>query len=902
MIALLCGLLAHAEDTVTIRLYVPPEASSHTATATVRWLGIDRIVPLEPTETPGELSGEVSGDAVRMLPVYLDIASNTGVLSERAYRGLEMLPVGGGELVYSMDNLSPPRAHRIATTSGAGRDALSRREGFEVGGSLAWGCLMLVLVGVLVRRRPDPTPHTTPDWRWWWSLPIWAGLAVAWTWPAVNAGGGQMIGRHFDLPGVLWALDASGRLLSGGLFDTMTAWPVGGDYRRFDSFTLLPIGALFADLGADRIHGALQILGVFLLGFFGERFSRAVGAKGWWGLVGGAALALSGMSANVLLEGHVFHLLNPWLPLLGLTWWRATGSQSRWIWGALSGLFFSLCLLTTAYLGVAAAIVVACLAVPALRQRTTWPAMGAAAAVVVLLTIPYAALFAGGSDIAPGSSGHIVSANLVSLAGPTPELDRTRHSQAIALPGIVLALALMSPAILRGRRWILLIAAGVTAVMAMGSGLSPSEGPAWFPLPMALVEAAGGGSFLRFPMRLFWGTLLCLGALAAWGGTVLEARLGRGVRVLVLVALIEPFAHVRAPFRQLAQPSTTPSVYRQVDGPVLDLFPDGTTQPHELEQWFTRFACSYQRHHDNPIAEHCIATTSAANPRHLLDRWLMARLLEGKSDEVGRMLARMGFVGIALHPDLFETGDRVRISEGLTRIDPEPLYSTDGGELVVMYRLPSSFTTDPAAIFTALKDPTPVLLGIASRDATTTPTLSLQVELETLEIQLEGSYIAVIRPPNWPEIIVELSNDGRSSTDLPGDIAWVGHSFESMPSQFSLMLVRRGREAQEVLWSGPVQLHAQRERLAFRMQEDGTARPVITAPAFTSPPVGRSNDPIAAVGWIMMVLLGGGWWLVYGRILSRRPHHSAATSVRPTSSVSGSSSTPSQGEGPPQGA
>lgn len=864
MILLLCGLLAKADDTVTIRLHVPTDAPAVAATVSTRWLGEDRTLPLVPTDRDGELAATLSGAPVRMLPVFLDLTVDPTQPALRAYRGLEVLPSGDVELVYSLDSAVPPRVHRIAATTANGRDALARREGGLVGGSLAWGAAMVALVGLLLRRRPAPEPQDPGPWRWWWSVPIWALLAMLWTWPAINAGGGVMVGRHFDLPGVLWALDASERLLSGGLQDTLTAWPLGGDYRRLDSFTLLPIGALLADLGVDRLHGALQIVGVFLLGISGEAFARAVGARGWWGLLGGAALALSGLSANVLLEGHVFHLLNPWLPLLGLAWWKATGANSRRIWGVISGLCFGLCLLTTAYIGVTAAVVVACFAVPAIRKRSTWPAMGAAAATVLVLAVPYALVFVSGTDIAPGSSGHIVSAHLVSLAGPTPEIDRGRHSQAIALPGLMLALAMLTPMLLGRRRGVLIGAAAITAMMAMGSGLAISEGPAVLPLPMALVEALGGGAFLRFPMRLFWGTLLCMGALAAWGGTALEARLGRGARLLVLLALIEPFVHIRAPLRQQTRLSTSPSVYSQVDGPVLDLFPEGTTEPHELEQWFTRFTCANQRHHHNPIAEHCTATTTEANPRHRLNRWLIARLLEGSLSEARQQLGDMGFVGVALHPDLFEAGDRSRIQDALAAVDPSPLRSTDGGALVALYRLPAQAAADPAGVYHALSDAPPAALGAKER-RTAHDFISLQIEVETEEIERDGVYLAVLRPPGQDEQVLSLFNDGRYPTDLPEDIAWVAHTMDPLPAEFSLILIRRTPEAQSTLWSGPVQLHAARERLVFRMTSETSAVPIAAAPAFTSPPVGRHNDTIALLGWSGIAVLSGGFWLMRWR-------------------------------------
>ena len=54
-----------------------------------------------------------------------------------------------------------------------------------------------------------------------------------------------------------------------------------------------------------------------------------------------------------------------------------------------------------------------------------------------------------------------------------------------------------------------------------------------------------------------------------------------------------------------------------------------------------------------------------------------------------------------------------------------------------------------------------------------------------------------------------------------------------------------------------MRLNTEHERLVFRIAEDGSARPIAAAPAFTSPPVGRHNPTIAIIGWSVIAVLAG---------------------------------------------
>ena len=59
------------------------------------------------------------------------------------------------------------------------------------------------------------------------------------------------------------------------------------------------------------------LLGTALNAFTAERSAASdLGVGRPASLLAGIAYGYSGIAGNVILEGHVYHLLNPWLPLL----------------------------------------------------------------------------------------------------------------------------------------------------------------------------------------------------------------------------------------------------------------------------------------------------------------------------------------------------------------------------------------------------------------------------------------------------------------------------------------------------------------------------------------------------------------------------------------------------------
>ena len=539
-------------------------------------------------------------------------------------------------------------------------------------------------------------------WRWWWTPLVFLALAALWTWPAGLAAlspGDRLVGRHFDVPASLWFLGSSPRLLLS-LTDPMTGWPDGVTYGRPDSFTVLALGWALQWLHPARVYGALQILGVAGTAWAAEAFAREVGARAPWSLLAGIAVGFCGLASTALLEGYVYHVLAPWLPLFALFWWRACrggpSGEGTTRDGLLAGLMFSLTLLTTAYLGLAAGLLLVGFAAGGLLRRSisvrAWA--GAAAVAVPAVGLYVAAFAAGGGESAPPETAWEVSslgrsAHLLAMAGPTASQDRFAHSASATTPAVALCLALAAPVALRALpRWRALAATGFGAlVLSMGPLLGSPELPLG-PLPLSLLADLPGHELLRFPGRLGWAWVICGGALAGRVATELAPRAGRPALALFAFALVDLFLVERLPLRQHLQVGTTPSAYGAHEGPVLDLFPEELSRVYEFDAWAQARSCYHQLEHGRPIASDCVITRSEANPGWQKSRALNGLLLAGDAAGAEALLRGWDFETVALRPDFYRPGDRAKVQATLSTLDPTPAVSTDGGEHLVAYRVP----------------------------------------------------------------------------------------------------------------------------------------------------------------------------------------------------------------------
>ena len=586
----------------------------------------------------GEVRG-AEGDAarfdgaqVRFLPVRIE----AGPLR---YEAIEVLPAGDVTLHYGRNERG------IRRLSGPGGEAaVANRERRGVWFSAAMSLIALLAVVGMGRGRPREYP-----WPRALSPVLWLVLAVAWTWPAALGG---PTGLHFDALGTLWSIDAAARLLPG-LTDPLTGYPAGADYSAFDSYLMLPLAALMGPLGAARVHGLLAVLGVAGSAWAAEGFARAVGAKGPFALLAGFAFAFSGIAANALLEGHVYHVVDPWLPLFGWAWWRATSDGGTWKHAVLAGLAFDAALLTTGYLGVACALMAIGFWVGGRKRPGLW-----AVPVVAPVLMGVGWLVASASPEVTEASLRVGSASLRALFAPGAELDRAEHSMALALDGVVLALLVLGrgPARLR---WTALVALGI----------------AFFGLPTDLV---------RFPARMAWTFGLCGGVYAA----VAAGQLGRGAVALIPASALWSFVVVALPWRQQGLVAEAP----MLEGPTLELLPRDLNPNGDLDVWLSASACYGQTLHGQPLAEDCVTVPVTANPRARLNEELTGALHGGPWPDLG------AYDALVTRPDLLREGDRERL---LARLGP-PEMRAEGAENLWSWSVPLD-PRDAASSATSLR-------------------------------------------------------------------------------------------------------------------------------------------------------------------------------------------------------
>ncbi len=531
------------------------------------------------------------------------------------------------------------------------------------------------------------------SWRGWMTPLVFLLLAAVWTWPAPITA--ELLGRRADALGTVWFVSAAARLLPG-LHDGLTGWPLGADYTRPDSWTMLLVGPLSALLGAPRVVALVAFLGVTASAWAAETFARSIGARAPWSLVAGMAYAFSGLGSTAFIEGYPYHLADPWLPLFGAAWLRAVDADGRPRDGLAAAALFALALGTSAWHGLAAAILGIGLLAAARAQGVVRPRPVLAAATAVgVLALAYAAAFfsnAPASEVASSGLGGLstLSDRLLLHTAPGPAVDIDGRGQTAWFSAVMLAGLAVAP-VLVGRDW-RVRALGLTALVALGLALVPlpwASMAQWVPTSRAGALAALQAAFGRFPERLGWAWLAAGGVVAARALTELERIAGRWTWPLLAAAALEPFVALRLPQRQAVSPGGAPSAYGASAGAVFDLWPEDLARDPGWDLRVTNTDCFYQAAHGRPIADLCLLVPGQQSPRARLGEWVTDALLDGDASSVEARLSAFGFATIAWHPDVFRPSTRSRLAEALARVDGAPAESTDAGDHVVAFALAS---------------------------------------------------------------------------------------------------------------------------------------------------------------------------------------------------------------------
>jgi hypothetical protein len=502
-------------------------------------------------------------------------------------------------------------------------------------------------------------------------------LAVAWSWPLARAPASSTVALHFDQYPAAWLVHAAPSFLDG--VSELAMWPDGQPLVRLDSFLFLLLSfALGGVLPGLLVTNLFVLFGPPLSAWAAERLAReALGVPRPASLVAGVAFGFAPLATIAALEGHVYHLLDPWLPLFALYVWKGRVGPAV--------VAFALALATTAYLGVNALIVLAALLIH--RRRLDLPLLGgvglvgAAYTVLFLATGTRAALASGGEDF--DALFRVGSAGLATLVSWNGWMDLNRHSLAPVVGLLPLCFALLAPAArIPSRPWLPLGLAGV--VLAVGpvleAGVTREGG---VPTLLWPLHELGLFDVYRFPVRFAWVAALGLGLVAA---RVVGNM--RGAWLAVALACADALFGGGAFTRLRAHPTPTPAVYGLVpEGALLDLYPHVGGPREDMAFYQQNLSCYYQLFHGRPLLEKCLNTDVASSPRVRASDRVHAALLEGRA--VLPLLRELDVASVVLHADLYQPFERGVVRAALTRELGEPVgEGSDGGEWLVAWAVP----------------------------------------------------------------------------------------------------------------------------------------------------------------------------------------------------------------------
>ncbi|MEC9389326.1 MAG: hypothetical protein VX944_04560 [Myxococcota bacterium] len=582
------------------------------------------------------------------------------------------------------------------SSSPVSQESMAIQEAMFLGGGALW-ILIVSLIIVLGRleREGRAIEFRMPEPIW---LLVWLGLAVAWTWPSALSNDDLVVGRHFDTPGTLWVIGAANRLL--GTVDSFTAWPLGGDISRLDSYLLVPIAIALQSLGTGKIFGLIGIVGVAVNAWSATHFAKAVGAKQPWTMLAGFGYGFCGMAATSLLEGHVYQVFNPWLPWFGACLWRASGESGTRRQSIAALILFVLCWLTTAYVGVIALAMAAALLLQS-KQRPKELMIGAAVFMVAYVLYYMQGTAPSREELEPLNP---MSAHMSGLLAATPEIDRAEHSMAPIVFGWMLGLVVLGTKVLPKGRWRALMWSGFGAVVAsMIPQFAASHNLILVPANLSWVTGPVAG-FLRFPVRWAWLWSLCGGVVAARVATHMAPRWGwRGILILGVV-VAEAFMRIGTPYRQEFRYIAGPAQLDDATGPVLELLPVVENRGVNHERWMANFSCLDQLSHGRAIAEDCVHSKPHRMRQHL-NFWLQDLLLSEQPDSVAPTLSGLGFKSVMLRPDLFLTQDASLMEAELRSVDSDPTVVRENGVHALVFSFKGKPSDDPKELLRTIRPP-----------------------------------------------------------------------------------------------------------------------------------------------------------------------------------------------------
>lgn len=528
------------------------------------------------------------------------------------------------------------------------------------------------------------------------ALLVYLAISPVWSWPLVTDPLGVDVARHFDGAVTIWFSTAS-RVLPFAWRSPDSAWPFGEPLGHADSFLLWFVATALRWLSPAAPSAFCALLGPPLSAWAAERCAaRAFGVPFPASLIAGLAYGYSSLATIALLEGHTYALLNPWLPLLtwaaarafGLTRGeRAPGDLRA---AALVAAAWFACLLTSAYSGLCASLLLAALGTAGLLRRRAGT-VATTAALTAGLGAAYTAVFVlAGPTAAPDTTGEVPTmgaAHLGNLVAWQPLDDLIHHSITPTLPMLAIALVALGGARLRGQPWVRpLLAGALVCLVASGgavlTGIVTQHGIPWVFAPLYEIPTL---RLIRFPIRLLPVTSLGFGLLAAAvAGTLTAPR----ARAVVIAAALLELVLVATPWRTGTRPVGAPGAFSAApEGwAVVELTP--LLPDSDVSYLLANRGCEWEAWHRRPVVQNCFSVRLGDPEAERVQTWLMDALF--KAHDVHEDLVRLGIGAVVIEPDLFNRGDREALLEGARATLGAPTESKDLGVHMLVFPVPGA--------------------------------------------------------------------------------------------------------------------------------------------------------------------------------------------------------------------
>ena len=549
-------------------------------------------------------------------------------------------------------------------------------------------------------------------------------LALAFCWPMSSLSVDRIFMRQFDYFGVIWTA-AYWAAPGASWTSSLTAWPMGESLRRMDSNIFGGLARLMAVLMTPaRFSASFGVIGLTISAWAAARCAReGFGVSRPASLAAGIVYAFNGLSATALLEGHIYFLLDPWLPLLLLSLRRLGAPDGRWTDGIRAGLYWTASLLTSAYLGLLGGILAAAELARGFWIREDGRAFLRRASGFIglgcLSALAYLDFFLAGGGGKAGQTGQTLEAGSATLIGLTtwvPNIDLYHHSIASPLGFALVALLLLGQRLIRWAPGWRLLAVFVLAVPLCALGPRAQMGlPSRLRIetPMMILEETPLGAYLHFPVRFMWLYYLCAGLVAALILERLRASAGnRSVYAVIAVLVADAFIGSAVPLRMGNLSSAVPSAYSAApsDRAVLDFFAAPPFDGYENQWYFERTTCYYQSVHRRAVLQPCIQTYFD-NPRRRVSSRLFDVILARKASSfsaqeaqwIRDLMASMGVGAVAVHLDLIPNEFHDDLLEGFRALfGPARARSSDGGEHIVLFVIDGMRADNPREVYERL--------------------------------------------------------------------------------------------------------------------------------------------------------------------------------------------------------